>query len=258
MKDLNAPLLRYNQREQIQHEIDNAESMLPHAKASDKPMVMSSIRKSKKQLEEGSPVPLVGKEKDKLHDLEKKLRTKIAENMPTEEVMRKNPPGAVDWHQRWEKKNKKLIKIWKNIRIQLNPDSSDRDLCNFERYRPSGQTDRIRTDAQIVGLHSFTGIEDEQWPFDAPTTTSLEQAKRRAMNEEDAENLVNSSIEAMDKEQEKEDEQTDSIEKVDGRKRELTPEERALLQQRMAHAREVRKQKLEQEKQLEEATSVTE
>lgn len=251
MKDLNTNLLRFPQREQLQTDIDQAEAMLPSAKPDDRATIQAGINKSKRQLNSQSPEPLTGKEKDTLSALEKKLRTRITTNMPTEEVMRKNPAGATDWHTKWEKANKKLIRMWKNIKIQLNPDNSDKDLANIERYRPSGQTDRMRTDAQIVGLMSYGGIPEENWPFDAPQNTALEQAKRNVISEEEAEGAVNAALDEIDAEEAKAAIESDA-EEVDGRKKELSPEQHAVLLKRLADARAAKAKKHAEELQLEE------
>lgn len=250
MKDLKTTLLRSHQREAIEKDIANSEAMLPRAKDEGIQILRNSIKRAKKQLNEQSPEPLTGKEKDTLFALEKKLLTKITTNMPTEEVMRKNPAGAVDWHTRWEKANKPLIRMWKNVRIQLNPDSTDRDLANIERHRPSGATDRLRTDAQISGHMSYNNIPDENWPFNAPENTALAQVQKR-YDEEDAASQVNAALESFDKEEEKrilEDENEKGVEK-----KPLTPEQHAVLVQRLSKAREVRKQKLEEERQVDQA-----
>ena len=244
MKDIKLNLLRYAQREQLKAEIAQAEHSLSKATPEDAGQIRASMNKTKKQLEEGSPSPLTGKEKDTLFALEKKLLDKIRTNMPTEEVMRKNPAGAVDWHMRWEKANKPLIRMWKNIKVQLNPENSDRDLCNIDRYRPSGQTDRMRTDAQIPGLMSFGNVPQENWDniFDAPTNTALAQAQRRAYDEDAAENDVNANIDALN-----EKELTEVEEEV---KDQCSPEQQAILVTRLAKAREVLAQKRADAKKL--------
>lgn len=250
MKDLNTNLLRYPQREQLKEDIQVAEQMLPQAKAEDRATIVNNIRKSKSTLSAQSPEPLTGKEKDKLADLEKKLRDRIRTNMPTEEVMRKNPAGAVDWHTKWEKSNKKLIRIWKNIKIQLNPDNSDKDLANFERYRPSGVSNRMRADAQIPGSLSYSDLPEELWPFDAPKNTALEQAKRNTVTEDEAESQVNKALDEYDSQEL--DAQVNDAEEVDGRKKPATPEQHAILVQRLADARAAKKRKAEEEAQIDE------
>jgi hypothetical protein len=164
--------------------------------------------------------------------------------MPTAEVMRKNNAGAVDWHTKWEKHNKSLVRMWKNIRIQLNPDNSDRDLTNLERYRPAGQMDRMRSDAQIPGVISFGSVPDENWPFDAPQNTALAQAQKN-FDAQQAETEVNAALDSFD-------ERDVAQEVEEGEKVPLTPEHHAELVQRLSKAREVLKQKRESERQLDE------
>lgn len=238
MKDLKTNLLRYNQREDLKHEIEKAQEHLQHAKQEDKGTILAGIKRNQRQLEANSPVPLTPKEKDTLAALEKKLRTRITTNMPTQEVMRKNPAGAVDWHQRWEKINKPLIRMWKNAVIQLNPDNSDRDLANLERYRPSGAVDRFRSDAQITGVMSYHDIPDEQWPLDPPQTTALVQAQKR-YDEEEATNEVNSALDKLDEE-----------EVADETLAKVSPEQHAVLAERLQKAREALAKKRADEKQL--------
>lgn len=248
MKDLNVNLLRHAQRQQLQNEATQIEDMLPRAKPEDQAVMRSTLKRTKQQLHTQSPEPLTGKEKDTLAALEKKLIARITTNMPTEEVMRKNPAGATDWHNKWQNANKKLIRMWKNVRIQLNPDNSDKDLANIERHRPSGQTDRMRTDAQIPGMMSYGNIPEELWPFDAPQNTALEQAKRNNVTEEEAEGAVNAALEAFDS-----TELDAHVDTEDKRKGPVSPEQHAILVKRLADAREAKKKKAEEESQLQEA-----
>jgi hypothetical protein len=243
MKDLKLNLLRYSQRQQLKNEIAQAEQSLTQAKAEDAGGIRSSRNKTQKQLDEGSPVALTGKEKDTLYALEKKLADRIKQNMPTEESMRKNSVGTVDHHIKWEKANKPLIRMWKNVRIQLNQDSDDRDLANVERLRPAGQMDRMRTDAQIPGKMTFTSVPEENWPFEKPTNTALEQAKQRDYREQDAEAYVEAGIAELD-EKELNEVEADLPS-------ECTPEQKVILVNRLAHARQVLKEKREAAKKLE-------
>lgn len=240
MKDLKTNLLRYHQREQLQNDISQAESMLPSAKPTEKGEILAGIKRNKKQLDIHSPSPLTAKEKDTLNALEKKLRTRITTNMPTQEVMRKNPAGAVDWHTKWEKSNKPLIRMWKNAVIQLNPDNSDRDLSNIERYRPSGVQDRFRSDAQIPGVISYGNVADENWPLDPPQNTALAQAQKH-YDEGEAETDVNKALEALD-----------AVEEEDT-KSGCSPERHAQLVENLAKGRAILAQKRAEEKQLQAA-----
>jgi hypothetical protein len=247
MKDLNQNLLRHHQREELKTDIERMDNMLPHAKGDDRGSILRRRENTKKMLADQSPEPLTGAEKDKLHKLEQKLREKITHNMPSEEVMRKNPVGAVDWHQRWEKANKHAVKLWKNVRIQLNPDNSDRDLANIDRYRPSGQTDRMRTDAQIPGLMSYGDIDEADWPFDAPKNTALEQVKRR-YDENLAENDVNAALEELDKADIRPTQEEPTGFGPSGK---LSAEQYAALEDRLKKGREALAKKRADQKQLE-------
>ena len=98
------------------------------------------------------PTDLRPAQRDKLAKLEAVTRDFVAENMPTAEQMRHNPPGAVDHHMAWERHAKRALLTWKNVRILLNPTSDALDLANFERYRPANVATRnLFTDGQIPG-----------------------------------------------------------------------------------------------------------
>ena len=247
MKDLKTNLLRYNQREQIQGEISQAEDMLKTAKNDDAGIIRSNMNKAKRMLDAGSPEPLTAKEKDTLAVLEKKLANRIRVNMPTDETMRKNPVGAVDHSTRWEKANKSLIRMWKNVRIQLNPDNADRDLANVERLRPSGQMDRMRTDAQIPGMMSYGNIPDELWPFMPPTNTALEQVKRTYETSQ-AEEAVDETIAQTDQNEV----ETDSAVMTEEEEA-LSLEKHAQRIQILEKARAALKKKRDEDKQLQES-----
>ena len=98
------------------------------------------------------PTDLRASQRDKLAKLEAVTRDFVAENMPTAEQMRHNPPGAVDHHMAWERHAKRALLTWKNVRILLHPASDALDLANFERYRPSNAVTRnLFPDGQIPG-----------------------------------------------------------------------------------------------------------
>lgn len=180
------PLLRYNQRENLQREVEeiadqvNPANPFKHRAGPDVTNAMSRMRGLKKQLEVYSPPSVDGRIKDKIAARAKQLQEEITQGMPTQEEMRKNPAGMVDRHMKWEKKNKKKILEWKNTQILLEPDSSDKDLANFERFRPEGQMDRFRGDAQINGHMSYGNIPEWVWEriFDKTPNSALEQVKK--------------------------------------------------------------------------------
>jgi hypothetical protein len=186
MKDLEKPLLRHDQIVALEDEKQRLEGMLADPYIRSK-MKVGEARRTlagiQKSFEVQRPEKLSPDEQDKLSKMEVELRTKITENMPTEETMRKNPPGAVDHHRKWEAANKRLIMRWKNIRRQLDPESDDKDIANLERYRPSGQANALRTDAQISGHMSYGSISDKNWK-DAFGQTEPKREKREWSEEQ--------------------------------------------------------------------------
>lgn len=103
------------------------------------------------------PTDLRPSQREKLAKLEVVTRAFVAENMPTAEQMRHNPPGAVDHHIAWDRYTKRALLAWKAARILLNPTSDARDLANFERYRPSNAATRnLFTDGQIPGQFALS------------------------------------------------------------------------------------------------------
>jgi hypothetical protein len=209
------PLLRYNQREELKAEVESLDLALHpmnpfrHKNSIDAQAASSRARSLKKQLNDNSPKELSGGAKDKIAKRCKEIEEKIVNGMPTQEEMRKNPAGMVDRWIKWEKANKKAVLEWKNAQIMLEPDSSDKDLANFERLRPEGQMDRFRGDAQINGHMAYGGIPQEVWDliFKHAPNSALAQAKQ---------------VEA---------------EKVDKRTLPRTEEQKRILTERLASAR---------------------
>ena len=70
----------------------------------------------------------------------KELLAEITTGMLSKEEMRKAPPGAVDNHIAWERRNKTRIAEWKHIMLRLTAGSGDRDAANLERHRPTAST----------------------------------------------------------------------------------------------------------------------
>lgn len=187
MKPLDRPLLRHDQVSALKEDKQRIEEVL------NDPFLRTKVKQGEvrkrlgsitKMLADQAPEQLTPAESNQLNAKEKQLRAQITENMPPYEVMRKNPPGAVNWHRMWEKANKPAIKMWKNIRRQLDPTSDDPDIANLERFRPPGEAGKLRTDAQIPGKMDFQSVPQENWDtaFEgkAPENTALKQAERVA------------------------------------------------------------------------------
>lgn len=149
-------LLRPNQIEELKDEEFALKRKLQLADVMpvDRGVVQGQLRRVQRHLEVQSPKDVEGKEKDVLIERTDTLLTKILEGMPSQEEMRKNPPGAVDKHRKWEKRNKSDIVEWKNNMLTLNKGTEDTDIANLEKYRPRRSTLNM-DNAQITGTDYF-------------------------------------------------------------------------------------------------------
>src|SRR5574341_2034475 len=120
------------------------------------------IRAMEEDLEENSPPQLISDTRDALLKRQRELREKIKEVMLTHEEMRRNPPGAVDRHRRWEAQNTDRILEYKNICRALEPDSDAKDLASVEVFRPHGQM-AYDSRAQIAGHFAYSAGPQENW-----------------------------------------------------------------------------------------------
>lgn len=149
------PLLRPDQLQSAQEEIKALEHKLSNPLIQDKGEVNKQLRRARHTLETQTPRPPEnGEEKDRMVGRSKQLLSQILEGMPSQEEMRKAPPGAVDKHRQWEKRNKSRILEWKNLQLRLTVGSGDREVANLERFRPKTSTLNMDS-AQIQGRHFF-------------------------------------------------------------------------------------------------------
>jgi len=133
-----------------------------------------------------APTDIGGATKDVLHQRMKDLEDQIRTGMPSAEVMRRNPPGAVDMHMKWEKANKPKIIEWKNIKRMLEPNNDEKDYTNVEMLRSSGISPETAAsfmiNAQIPGNFGMTALAKANWPAGMPehgtVDTPMKQAER--------------------------------------------------------------------------------
>jgi len=142
----------------------------------DKGAVNGQLRRLNTQLEKQSPKAVTGKAEESLVKETKGLLEQILVGMPSQEEMRKNPPGAVDKHMQWEKRNKEKIIRWKNNQLRLNVGESSVDIANLEKHRPRKSSLNM-DNAQIPGkdiflppgnvaLHNIMSDEDKAFQAD--------------------------------------------------------------------------------------------
>ncbi len=142
--------LRKRQVDELKSDERTLERYLGSPAIQDKGAVKAQLTRVQRALREQTPPKMTPLTQDKIVARGKELEEKIAEGMPSSEEMRKNPPGAVGKHMRWEKKNKVNIMEWKNTQIAMNQGSDDPDLANVERLRPATSTLNMHG-AQIAG-----------------------------------------------------------------------------------------------------------
>jgi len=134
------PLLRPDQVTRAKDEIKSLEAKLSNKHIEDKAEVQRQLRRAKQTFETQVPRPPEPGEEGKMVSRAKELLEQILPGMCSQEEMRKAPPGAVDNHMAWEKRNKTRIAEWKHIMLRLTAGSNDTDAANLERHRPRQST----------------------------------------------------------------------------------------------------------------------
>lgn len=136
----NVNLLRPDQIDEMEGERESMKRKMANPSIQDKGAVADQLRRLDHQLESQRPREFGSAEIDKAVKREAELRGKWTEGMLSQEEMRKSPPGAVDRHLEWERKNKKGISEWQNIMRRLNAGSDAREVASIERFRPTVST----------------------------------------------------------------------------------------------------------------------
>ena len=133
------PLLRPAQLEEAKSQVKIAEAKLSNPAIQDKGEARKQLIRGRQTLEAQTPRPPVdAAEEGRMVARSKQLLDQVLAGMPSQEEMRKAPPGAVDKHMGWEKRNKPAILEWKNLQLRLRP--GEREAANLERHRPVSST----------------------------------------------------------------------------------------------------------------------
>lgn len=131
----------------------------PHIRAPlDMGDMADQLRETDEVLQQAAQ-PFSSEEIDDAVKVEQALRTRWMEGMPTQAEMRKNPPGAVDKHRKWEAAQKDNVLRWKGHcrRLHASGIADGRlddagDISNVEMFRPVGGSGEMNMDnAQIPG-----------------------------------------------------------------------------------------------------------
>lgn len=146
------PLLRPAQLEEARSELKALEAKVSDPHIQDKAEAIRQLRRVSKTVAEQTPRPPVdGEEEGRMVARSKQLLGEILEGMPSQEEMRKAPPGAVDKHLAWERRNKLKILEYKNLQLRLKP--GEAEAANLERHRPTGST--LNMDNAVIPGKSF-------------------------------------------------------------------------------------------------------
>lgn len=147
------PLLRPDQVQSAKDEIATLEAKMHNPLIQDKGMVAKQLRQAKKLTELQTPRPPENADEEgRMEKRSRELLEQILEGMPSQEEMRKAPPGAVEKHMRWERHNKQKILEWKNLQLRLKP--GEQGAANLEVHRPTASSLNM-DNAHIPGKRFF-------------------------------------------------------------------------------------------------------
>jgi hypothetical protein len=195
-----ASLLRPHQRVEMESEKESLQAKLKNPNIEDKGAVQRQLNRMNQQIETQTPRPFLPTEIDSAVKKEAELREKILVGMPSQEEMRKSPPGAIGKHMRWEKQNKKNLEEWKNLKLRLNHEDTDPDVANFERFRPTSSSLNM-DNAHIPGNQYFLPPQSEQYRdnFDKvfPNAPGAKKEKKKRQLSPEAKAAASARMSAM-------------------------------------------------------------
>jgi hypothetical protein len=160
------PLLRPNQVAEMEDDIRriggelNAPPFIAN-QIRDKSAKRKQLQQITRDLETQRPQPYSATERDAVAKRHDELLEQVKTGMPTQAEMRRRPPGAVDKHMGWERRNKAAILELKNIRLRMHAtgmidnvgDASE--VANIERFRPAGGAQELAMDGALIQGRQF-------------------------------------------------------------------------------------------------------
>ena len=160
--------LRQNQIDEIENEKRVLQHTLESREVQERGNLVAHLKRIDRELETKAPPELTGEERDqKLRECQE-IESRLVPNMPSDEEMRRNPPGVVGRHMRYEKLAKGRdhfpegdLSRWKDNQLALHKGSDDPDVANFERMRPLHSHQASMLGAQIPGK-VFVGTNPTQ------------------------------------------------------------------------------------------------
>lgn len=150
--------LRHSQIEEIENEKRVLQHTLESREVQERGNLVAHLARIDRELETKGPPDLTGDERDRLTRECQQIEERLIPQMPSDEEMRRNPPGTVGRHMRYEKLSKSRDRFpegeifrWKDNQLALNKGSEDPDVANFERMRPLHSHQASMLGAQIPG-----------------------------------------------------------------------------------------------------------
>src|SRR3990167_488657 len=180
-------LLRPDQIQETKEEVTRIERTLQQPHVQDPSELLRQRSRLNQTLQDLTPKPFEGIEKDMAVKRANDLLSEMLNGMPTQAEMRRCPPGSIDKHMKWEKRNKQKVMEWKNLQLRLNAGSGDREVANLERFRPQGGAGELNLgDGLIQGkIISFGGE-----PVPGSIATDLELVTLRRISPDLADMLA--------------------------------------------------------------------
>jgi hypothetical protein len=193
LSDQPANPLRNHQVQEFQGEAQRLQAFVnsPSYVSGDRGAATERYRAVQKTLNDQAAKPVTGAKRDEVSKLAAEvLEQDIRPSLIPQEVMRRNPAGAVGEFMRREnsRTTQHAIQQWKRAQLAIEPDNEDPDLANVERFRPQvhvpGQSATFMANSQIPGHFAQSPAAKENWPLGDPLVeTPLKQAQKREMSE---------------------------------------------------------------------------
>ena len=172
------PLLRPAQLADAKSELKALEAKINDKGIEDRGEAIKQFQRVSKTVADQTPRPPESAEEEgRMESRSRALLSEILEGMPSQEEMRKAPPGAVDKHMAWEKRNKSKILEWKNLRLRLTH-GQEKDAANLERHRPKDSSLNM-DNAYVPGKMFFMPPSNAGLPV---LISDAEMAVLRAIN----------------------------------------------------------------------------
>jgi hypothetical protein len=126
-----------NEKRVIEHTLTNQRDV------QDRSNLQAHLRRIDQQIADQAPPDLTGEERDKKVRECREIEERLVPLMPSDEQMRRNTPGTVGQHNRFDAASKSTayfeegdIFRWKDNQLALHKGDNDPDIANFERMRP--------------------------------------------------------------------------------------------------------------------------